>query len=195
MLISKEFKFEAAHKLKNSYTCKCQNIHGHSYKVVVTLKANSLNEEKVVVDYTLVKERIGYLFEALDHNCMVSLHDPITPSLIKAAHQGYTNLVVCGRNPTAEIIAIWLHNAISAVFGKTMEVKVAVHETASTSAEVCEGDSVLKGAQPAMVFHTAGKMADDVVGKLLNTPFTAVISQNYEGEETLQGFEDEDFED
>lgn len=137
MQITKEFKFEMAHKLSKSYTCKCQHIHGHSYRALVTLKSKSLNDENVVVDFTKVKEVLNPLIETLDHNFMIHKEDKSYPELLKLAEQGHYPLIVADANPTAEFIAGVLCCALEPHFGtKGMEVEVEVFETATSSAKV-----------------------------------------------------------
>lgn len=53
MLISKEFTFEAAHFLTHFHG-KCERLHGHSYKLRVTVEG-SLREDGMVIDFALLK--------------------------------------------------------------------------------------------------------------------------------------------
>lgn len=68
--LSKEFHFHAAHFLKD-HPGKCKNIHGHTYKLVVTLKGNILNEIGMLLDFgfikKIVKERI---IKRVDHKLL-----------------------------------------------------------------------------------------------------------------------------
>ncbi len=51
--VSKQFNFEAAHALWN-YDGKCKNIHGHTYKLFVTVKGKVLNDENSVKNGMLI---------------------------------------------------------------------------------------------------------------------------------------------
>jgi 6-pyruvoyltetrahydropterin/6-carboxytetrahydropterin synthase len=75
--VTKEFSFEMAHALRN-YDGPCRNVHGHSYKLFVTLSGVPINDPQnpkngMVIDFTdlknIVKEEIINVF---DHAVTVS---------------------------------------------------------------------------------------------------------------------------
>mgnify|MGYP001598046069 CR=1 FL=1 len=86
MLVSKEFTFDAAHFL-TKYHGKCENLHGHTYRLRVTVEGE-IGEEGMVVDFLelkkIVKEKV---LDKFDHH----------------------NLNDFFENPTAELVAkfIW----------------------------------------------------------------------------------------
>ena len=58
--ITKEFKFEMAHAL-HGYDGLCKNIHGHSYKLWVTIRGEIRNEkghqkDGMVMDFDVIKQ-------------------------------------------------------------------------------------------------------------------------------------------
>lgn len=67
MLITKRFKFEAAHNLVN-YKGDCENLHGHTYTLEVTLKGE-VGQDGMITDFKeierVVKERV---LKTLDHS-------------------------------------------------------------------------------------------------------------------------------
>lgn len=68
MLIRKLFKFENAHIVRNCSSDRCKrSLHGHSYKVELFLKANSLDHGQMVYDFGLLKGVIKDLFDSFDH--------------------------------------------------------------------------------------------------------------------------------
>ena len=88
MKIFKEFTFEAAHKLPLvSKEHKCFNLHGHSFKVKVTIDG-PINEMGWVMDFSELKKICSPYIEQLDHS--------------------YLNEIEGLENPTSENIAIWL---------------------------------------------------------------------------------------
>ena len=93
MIVFKEFTFEAAHKLplvpKNH---KCSNLHGHSFKVRISVDG-PINEMGWVMDFSELKEICSPHINELDHS--------------------FLNDVVGLDNPTSENIAIWLWEKIS----------------------------------------------------------------------------------
>jgi 6-pyruvoyltetrahydropterin/6-carboxytetrahydropterin synthase len=52
--ITKEFSFEMSHMLAN-HAGKCKNLHGHSYKLQVTVAAEKLNAEGMITDFADLK--------------------------------------------------------------------------------------------------------------------------------------------
>lgn len=63
---SKIFKFDAAHNL-TKYHGKCERLHGHTYKLVVTVKGK-LDEQDMVIDFALLKDIVQKeVIDILDH--------------------------------------------------------------------------------------------------------------------------------
>lgn len=185
MKISKEFKFEMAHKLKESYTCKCQNIHGHSYRAIVSLESEKLGNNDVVVDFTKVKELIGELFDVLDHALMVRESDEITSSLLLPTLAGYNKkLILCNGEPTAENIALWLAFKIEHLLEdlNLSHFSIKLFETATSCAEVSQSDLIGR-FEPLMKFvgfHTNIEF--------LNSLGVSVVSKAFKG--GFEGFEE-----
>ncbi|GLO62195.1 6-carboxy-5,6,7,8-tetrahydropterin synthase [Vibrio sp. MACH09] len=66
--ISKSFQFCASHQLRNlPEDHPCTRLHGHNYKVVVELAAETLNESGFVRDYRQLSDLKNYIDEHLDH--------------------------------------------------------------------------------------------------------------------------------
>ena len=74
--LTKEFSFEAAHLLEG-YDGACREIHGHSYRLFVTVKGRPLDEPShpkngMVVDFSVLKEIVvRRIIEPLDHSFIV----------------------------------------------------------------------------------------------------------------------------
>ena len=64
--------FAAAHNLRN-YQGKCENLHGHNWKVEVTLRGSKLNETGMLVDFGDVKRITRELLEEVDHRYLNEL--------------------------------------------------------------------------------------------------------------------------
>ena len=58
--------FAAAHFLKD-YTGKCENLHGHNYKVYAHVRGNKLNEGGMLLDFTKLKSALRLVCKNLDH--------------------------------------------------------------------------------------------------------------------------------
>ncbi len=59
-------KFAAAHQLK-MVTQKCENLHGHNWKVEVYVSGKELNNSGVLMDFGEIKKHLAGIMEALDH--------------------------------------------------------------------------------------------------------------------------------
>ncbi len=65
--VTKIFEFEAAHHLPN-YDGACRNVHGHSYKLEVTVKGLLVKETGMVMDFSTLKEAVKEgIINKLDH--------------------------------------------------------------------------------------------------------------------------------
>jgi len=85
MELSCEFQFAASHFL-TKYHGKCENLHGHNYKVVITIEG-PIQEDGMVLDFKLLKDiYMEKIHSELDHT---HLNDKID-------------------NPSAENLAIWI---------------------------------------------------------------------------------------
>ena len=79
--VSVEQHFDAAHYLRD-YHGKCENLHGHRFKVVVSLKAKKLNEIGLAYDFVELKRHLGEILTQFDHTCLneVPPFDKLNPS-------------------------------------------------------------------------------------------------------------------
>ncbi len=86
--------FSAAHLLKE-IGGKCEELHGHNFLVEVSVKADALNEDGLLIDFRVVKRWTDEALEALDHK--------------------YLNELECfkGINPSSERIARFLYERIA----------------------------------------------------------------------------------
>lgn len=106
--ITKEFSFEGAHALKD-YDGKCRHIHGHSYKLYVTLKGvplSELNHPKsgMILDFTEIKKIVNELIiDPFDH-ALILRRDA---KLVKEIKDAYQNVLVVDFQPTCENLTIY----------------------------------------------------------------------------------------
>ncbi len=64
--VTVESDFSSGHYLRN-YVGKCENPHGHNYKVRVTLAGASLDDTGLLLDFKLLKQVMRPVIERLDH--------------------------------------------------------------------------------------------------------------------------------
>jgi 6-pyruvoyltetrahydropterin/6-carboxytetrahydropterin synthase len=88
-----EGHFDAAHYLRD-YGGKCENLHGHRFKVVVSLKAKKLNKIGLAYDFTELKRQLGEVLARFDHTSLndVPPFDKINPSSENIAAEIYGQL-------------------------------------------------------------------------------------------------------
>ena len=58
--------FAAAHYLRN-YHGKCENPHGHNYRVKVYVSGTQLDEGGMLIDFSILKKHLKTVLETLDH--------------------------------------------------------------------------------------------------------------------------------
>ena len=108
--VSIERHFDAAHYLRE-YKGKCENLHGHRYKVVANLKTGTLDEIGLAYDFTVLKKRIEEILERFDHTCLNDIEPftSINPSSENIASTICSELKVRLDEQVAEIesIEVW----------------------------------------------------------------------------------------
>lgn len=82
--------FAAAHNLRN-YKGKCENLHGHNYKVRVTLAGPELDASGLLYDFVHLKQVIHTVIHSLDHKYLneTKPFDAVNPSAENIAHYIY----------------------------------------------------------------------------------------------------------
>ena len=102
--------FESAHNLRN-YRGKCENLHGHNYRVQVFIAGNILDKSGMLLDFTVLKKHLGTLMEKLDHKYLneIKPFDRINPTAENIAKYIFCELkktVKCRRFKISKV-AVW----------------------------------------------------------------------------------------
>jgi 6-pyruvoyltetrahydropterin/6-carboxytetrahydropterin synthase len=115
-----EEEFSAAHALRG-YRGKCENLHGHNWKVEVYVRGDRLDSVGLLVDFKELKTATRQVMRYLDHKNLNELR-PFDTEL----------------NPSSEHIAGFiLHKVAEQINNERIKVyKVRVWETPSTSATI-----------------------------------------------------------
>jgi 6-pyruvoyltetrahydropterin/6-carboxytetrahydropterin synthase len=92
--VSVEQVFAAGHALRN-YKGKCENVHGHNFKVQVVIEGDRLDQTGLLVDFIDVKDLMQAVISRLDHQFL----NEVPPFDV--------------RNPSAENIAEYFHQEMS----------------------------------------------------------------------------------
>jgi 6-pyruvoyltetrahydropterin/6-carboxytetrahydropterin synthase len=131
--VTKELKFCAAHRLLH-YKGACRNVHGHNYRVFITLSAEELDTLGMVVDFGTVKKVLQDWLDTLyDHALILNIKDPLLdcPGLLEGKVIGMVG------NPTAENMAVEILDHARTIYlaEKFEVVSVRVYETDTSYAE------------------------------------------------------------
>lgn len=143
-LIRKQFKFEMAHQLWDSYSKDChENLHGHSYVFEIYLKSMDVDDTGMVVDFGEIKDVLKDYISQWDHSL----------TMPKMFPEEYLNMLakytkkfrITDYNPTAENMAKDMYKTLSSKLNdyqleKNKKVnwlvyKVRLHETTTGWAE------------------------------------------------------------
>jgi 6-pyruvoyltetrahydropterin/6-carboxytetrahydropterin synthase len=91
--VSVEETFAAGHALRN-YHGKCENVHGHNYRVRVALEGAELDRAGLLVDFVEIKRVLRAIIEKLDHQFLndVEPFDKLNPSAENMARYFYEEL-------------------------------------------------------------------------------------------------------
>lgn len=119
--ISIEDHFSAAHNLRN-YKGKCENLHGHNYRVQVFIRGEKLDKSGLLADFVHLKKALKKVLDKLDHQYL----NEILP---------FDKL-----NPTAENIAKYVYGQLRYTIHDTRYAifKVTVWESDTSSASYYE---------------------------------------------------------
>ena len=122
--VTVEGGFSSGHYLRN-YKGKCENPHGHNYKIRVTLAGEELDKAGLLLDFKDLREVMRHVIERLDHK-MINEIAPFT--------------VI---NPSAENLAKYFYDESNtrlraATQGRVRVKDVTVFETDTTTAKYSE---------------------------------------------------------
>ena len=118
--VSVELTFAAGHALRN-YKGKCENVHGHNYRVRVTIAGEQLDATGLLVDFLDVKRVMGAAIDYLDHRFINDLapFDEINPSAENIAKYFYDRMNDGLKNEVPVRISeirVWETDTSSAVY-------------------------------------------------------------------------------
>lgn len=100
-----ESYFSSAHNLRG-YKGKCEELHGHNWKVEVTVAKRKLDKLGMVLDFKYLKKELDNILERLDHRYLNDL-----PYFKKV-------------NPTSENIASYIYRNLKGIIAEIQSVTV-----------------------------------------------------------------------
>ena len=88
--VTVEEKFASGHALRN-YKGKCENVHGHNYRVEVTLDGERLDDTGLLVDFVELKKVVHGVLDRMDHQWLNEFppFDVLNPSAENMARYIY----------------------------------------------------------------------------------------------------------
>lgn len=143
--VTKEFHFEMGHVLWN-YDGPCRNVHGHSYRLYVTVKgvpADDPSDPKngMVIDFTVLKKIVrNEITEVFDHS--VVLNSNYDSNRIETLTSLLGNVVLVNYQPTCEnLVADFAERISSKLPGNVTLYSLKLYETATSYAEWFASDN------------------------------------------------------
>lgn len=138
--ITKIFNFEMAHALWK-HEGQCKNIHGHSYKLYVTLSGVPINEtgnpeDGMLMDFGKLKKLIKHnIIDEFDHTLIINSASPQAQEL-QNMHNRFDNVKIVDFQPTSENLIIHFAKIIS----KILPANVLLHSLKlyETETSYCE---------------------------------------------------------
>jgi len=128
-----------AHVLLN-YPEKCKNIHGHSYRLEVTVKGVPCNEETspkkgMLIDFSDFKNLIqNEIVTVWDHALMI--HQDSDPVLLSALKNNYEKIIIVPFQPTTENMICELSSIIKRILPSDLHLfSLRLYETEKSFAE------------------------------------------------------------
>jgi len=137
--VTKQFSFEMSHALLN-YDGLCRNIHGHSYKLQITVAGQPLKDSEspkdgMVIDFSILKKIIQQqIVNPLDHSLMINENAP-TDKLSELG-QMYERHHVVPFQPTSENMVVYIAEKVKPLLTEHIELfSVRLYETSNSFAE------------------------------------------------------------
>ena len=137
--LSRQFQWEAAHRLCVGYEGKCQQIHGHSWRaeVHVALRPETqLSEAGFVIDFAELKRVQHWIDENWDHATLVDSRDESLLRFLRTDDQKH--YVLENRTPSSEHLCRDLMDAATDLVGdeRCAVIEVRLSETCTNEARL-----------------------------------------------------------
>jgi 6-pyruvoyltetrahydropterin/6-carboxytetrahydropterin synthase len=137
--LTRVFHFDMAHALLN-YHGKCKNIHGHTYKLEVTVKGTPCNDDTspkkgMLIDFSDFKKLIHEeIITVWDHALMI--HQNSDPALLNALKNNFDKVILAAFQPTTENMICELADIIKKILPFDLQLfSLRLYETENSYAE------------------------------------------------------------
>ncbi len=131
--VTKLFEFEAAHALYN-YDGLCRSIHGHTYKLAVTLIGEA-HKNDMVIDFSTIKNIVNKcIIDKFDHALL--LNNKENTSSIDNLNKLFSRVMIVDFQPTVENMVVYFAELIKPNLPKDIKLfSIKMHETSNSYAE------------------------------------------------------------
>jgi 6-pyruvoyltetrahydropterin/6-carboxytetrahydropterin synthase len=114
--------FAAAHQLRE-FKGKCENLHGHNWKIEVFVRGENLGKDGLLIDFKLIKEATDRILDELDHQFLNELEPfkTLNPSSENIAHYLFKSLSqeLNGDNIRIAKVTAWESDSACATYMET----------------------------------------------------------------------------
>ena len=138
--ITKQFSFETGHALYG-YDGKCRNVHGHSYKLSVTVIGQPIADHNnvkygMVIDFSDLKRIVKTeIVDVFDHATVFNKNTPHIELAKELENRGH-NILLVDYQPTSEMMVIDFSEKIKKHLPKTIKLySLKLQETETSYAE------------------------------------------------------------
>lgn len=144
--LTKEFSFEAAHALEG-YDGRCREIHGHSYRLYITIKGEPINDPNspkygMVMDFGTLKRIVNeQIIDRLDHSFMMR-RTPEAEQIAAEIGSRFQRVILTDYQPTTEnLLSDFAERLLGALPEDVELCKLKLHETATSFGEWYASDN------------------------------------------------------
>ncbi len=132
MKVSKEFRWEMAHRLP-FHKGRCKNLHGHTYKALIQFEGE-LDKNGMLIDFYDIYRIVNPVIDELDHSIICDKNDT---ELVEIANKINERVVIIDKPTTAENISIYITEKIiqSSLPDNLTQITIRVYETPDAFAE------------------------------------------------------------
>lgn len=125
-------ELEIAHRLMTAYTQKCRSLHGHRYQVEITVTAQKLNDDGMIMDFKKLKEVVKtVLDDKWDHGSCFNAKDPLGKATTAS---GSERVHIIDGNPTLEwMVERWALDLQEALNSECPGVAVSMLKASETA--------------------------------------------------------------
>jgi 6-pyruvoyltetrahydropterin/6-carboxytetrahydropterin synthase len=114
--------FSGAHRLRYLHG-KCEGLHGHNWKVEVSVVSNRLGKEGVVIDFAILKQKLEKVLKPLDHTFLNDLPyfseiEPSSENIAKYIFNKLKNELKGHQGMLKKVIAWESETSSAAYFGR-----------------------------------------------------------------------------